>query len=593
MKNVKINRNKQQPSSEEIKARKDFGSVLKQHKAGATSSGAAGKGLFKSVWLNAVIVAVTAVAAVVIYMAVSENKPVVKEDKPVVKEKAKQIAVAGQDKTYVPENKNDMLQTAFVQPPIKGVDVPFDNYKVSTSKETVINYRTGSKLTIPKGCFVDAKGNAVKGEVDIRYREFHDPVDFFVSGIPMTYDSAGTQYHFESAGMLEVYAFKDGQVLKMDLNKPIQVELSTNDKSGKFNLYKLDTAARNWEYKGKDKVITNTVGQTQPQGQNVEAFDFLESDTVSLLQPQADPKIKEITQKITVVKEAIVKLAQQKPTAPQKANKQKFQFNIDVDVKEFPELAIYKGALFQVGDENNNFSEKFYNVTWDNAVITEGKKGVNYILTLTKGRETHKLTVYPVFDGANYEKAKAEYQAKFTQYQSKLDDRKAEEKQLQAAYEARVKQIEADQKAQLEKWEKENAKRVETMNTQQKVFRAFTISSFGVWNSDCPQRLPKGNEVAASFKDNNGNDLTFYDVYLVEKNKNAMFIYHPDKFKSLSYDPRSKNMMWGVTAENKLALFSYNDFAKMPSKKGAYTFNMTIAPKEFKSIAEIKDYLDI
>lgn len=45
--------------------------------------------------------------------------------------------------------------------------------------------------------------------VKITYREFADPIDFFVSGIPMEYDSAGRKYNFESSGMCEINAYKD------------------------------------------------------------------------------------------------------------------------------------------------------------------------------------------------------------------------------------------------------------------------------------------------------------------------------------------------------------------------------------------------
>jgi hypothetical protein len=97
--------------------------------------------------------------------------------------------------------------TKFVHPPIKQADVPFSDYVVDASRGDTIMYSSGSVLLFPPDAFVDKNGNVVKGNINIKYREFSNPVDQFLSGIPMDYDSGGVKYTFESAGMCDIQAF--------------------------------------------------------------------------------------------------------------------------------------------------------------------------------------------------------------------------------------------------------------------------------------------------------------------------------------------------------------------------------------------------
>ena len=196
----------------------------------------------------------------------------------------------------------------------------------------------------------------MKGEVELRYREFHDAVDFFVSGIPMTYDSAGVKYQFESAGMMEMLAYQNGRQINMAKGKSINVEMASNYKGTEYNLYKLDTLHNNWSCLGKDKVVS-------------ESKAIAKTDSVKRPSLQQTPEYKTIeTKKEAIKKEketaitALTKPAAE-PRKPMQVNKEKHTFDIAVEPKEFPELAVYKGVLFEIGDENKNFSPSLYNLS--------------------------------------------------------------------------------------------------------------------------------------------------------------------------------------------------------------------------------------
>ena len=80
---------------------------------------------------------------------------------------------------------------SFINPPLKNVDVPFTEYNVDAAKGDTIFYQSGSILLFPPNAFVDKNGNVIEGNIQIKYREFSNAVDLYLSGIPMSYDSAG------------------------------------------------------------------------------------------------------------------------------------------------------------------------------------------------------------------------------------------------------------------------------------------------------------------------------------------------------------------------------------------------------------------
>ena len=74
---------------------------------------------------------------------------------------------------------------AFIAPPFEGVNVGFQNYEINAADGGEVTHPTGTKLTIPKNAFLNAKGEVVEGNVTLKYREFHNPAEILVSGIPM------------------------------------------------------------------------------------------------------------------------------------------------------------------------------------------------------------------------------------------------------------------------------------------------------------------------------------------------------------------------------------------------------------------------
>lgn len=143
-----------------------------------------------------------------------------------------------------------------VRQPIPGVDVIKDIHVVDAGKESKFYYRTGTEVVIPKNAFVDAAGRPVTGEVLVDYREFRDPIDFIVSGIPMTYNDNGVVQNFESAGMFEINASVNGKEVFLANGKNVKVNLALNDSAEKYDFFKFNAESGAWDKNG-------TAGVTQ------------------------------------------------------------------------------------------------------------------------------------------------------------------------------------------------------------------------------------------------------------------------------------------------------------------------------------------
>lgn len=556
MKKHDINFDREPLSSEDIARHQDFDQVLNQYKAAKDP-------FYKNKWL--VSGSLASVLIVILLMTTWD----------------------------MPGGSSDGL--SYVNPPIPQLNVSFASYTIDPGQAQEIEYHTGTIISIPANAFVDQDGKPVSGQVEIQYREMHDAVDFFLSGIPMTYDSAGVQYTFESAGMMEIQGYKDGKPVFVANDKSVNVQMASFQE-GYYNVYQLDMEQQNW----------NLEGSTFAQFQVTEPEDSAElialMETVEFQQPPLSetPEVQELYQEMKQIEIQIAQVEEERPIEPLKANEERYRFNLDVDESEFPEIALWEGVFFEVSDETNNYDPSLSQFTWEDVQLKEYEGDNNYLVVLSRGDEKHAFLVQPVYKGDTYGTAVSLYEERFAAYEQKLQERKEKEAQVKREYEAKLAQMEADRlqqqrewEAKMEQWKKEQEQAQLVGSKRQQVMRAFTVNNFGVWNCDKPSMLPKGNKVLAQFVDEDNKELDINIVYLVEKGRNAIFSYPIHQKREIRYNPGKDNLLWGVTKDNRLAVFTVEEFAAMEHKPGDYTFKMETAKAQFKDVTAIKEYLNI
>ena len=139
--------------------------------------------------------------------------------------------------------------------------IPYDQDKeklivpLNQAKRFILE--NGSEICIPKGAFVNQKGERIHSDVEIKYREFHKAAEIIASGIPMDYDSAGVKHHFESAGMFEIRAYqKNGQEVFLANDKSIQVNMAADSNEEGYNHYYLE---EQFDLKPKWKLLGQSI----------------------------------------------------------------------------------------------------------------------------------------------------------------------------------------------------------------------------------------------------------------------------------------------------------------------------------------------
>lgn len=128
----------------------------------------------------------------------------------------------------------------------------FTSFQVSLNSDTVLNHESGTIIHVPENCVVYADGSPVEGGFELKYREFREPVDIALSGIPMTYQENGKSYFFRSQGMFEIRGEKNGKDLK--LNAPITIDFNQTESTRGTCYYSLDDATGIWK---KEHVISS------------------------------------------------------------------------------------------------------------------------------------------------------------------------------------------------------------------------------------------------------------------------------------------------------------------------------------------------
>ncbi len=527
MKDYKINTGRGPLDDDDIERGKNFDEVLKKYQAINTP-------LFKTpkFWGSASAVLVAGITAIIVYSKLTSV----------------------------------VAPTSFINPPIAAADIKFTTYEINAATGSTITHASGSKIHVPGNAFLNKEGKAVTGTVQLQYREFQKTSEVFLSGIPMTYDSAGQQYHFETAGMMEIGASQNGEALQANPSANITVDMVSNNGEDRFNTYYLDTAEKKWRY----------IAQT-----NYNA-PIAQPDTM------VGDKPMEKSPELQNLQTEIANMEKQKPVEPKKVDNKKPFFTIKVDEKEFPEIAVYNNLKFQADDKTYNPDKA--DINWSNVELKKVEGSKNYKITFSNSRESYTVNAMPVFAEKDYAGAMNIYESKYAEYQSKLAKRKADEAKLLADAEAKSKEVEK----QLADVAKRRAEYEAQLGQSDLVYRTFVVNNFGIWNCDYPNSLPQGENVLALMRNaKTGKPVEIMYCYLVEKGRNAMFSYSTSGLGNFRFNPQKENLVWAFTRDLKVAVIKPDAFKAARRHGREMQLDLTIIDKKFTSTADVQQYLDI
>ena len=556
---TKFNIDRKPVPDEEINSHKDFGELIKTFKKQSIEKARSDTNFLKNKKITyTAIIAGATVLCTVTYFSVFKSK----ETKQTTYDKITTIPLQT-------NAQNSKSNKAFIVPPISKLNVPYQKFKLKSEHGATLKTQSNSKIIVPKNAFVNKKGENIIGDVEIQFREFHDQADIIASGIPMKYDSAGIQSHLESAGMIDIKGYQNNEPIFINPKKQITVELQSTQIADKFNMYELDTVAKNWTYLHRD----NSLKGLEKQDNTVK-----ENNVTKTIQKQIDaipPKIE--IEKVVYSKKINQLPKANEPTKPSKAIEGRPKFQLDVNAKEFPELATFNNMVFEVGSENKNYNSKLSEITWSSAEISEGsQKGKNYLLTLKLRDRIEKLFVYPALTGKDFDNALKTYDIKYIEYKNVLAKRLADEKRLKEEFEKKQAEYLAEQKKLnddlikerikiRQEQEQQLANQFKSIGNQQRVTRIFQVSNFGIYNSDCPNSMPKGEVLNPLYLVNGTTPLLNLSYsYLICANKNLVYNLNPNE--PLRFNPNEKYSMC-IIANGKTYLCDHETFANNTSNK--------------------------
>lgn len=542
-KNYQFKTNPPQPSREEIGKHKDFDSLLQQYHGSQRRSARMRR--LRVVYASAAIAASIALTLVLLgglFTAPEQNSMTAE--------------------AY-------FEQQEFAAPPIAALNAPkFASFTIDTEKGGAYEYPNGSKLVVPASAFANDYGRLIEGEVTVHYREMHDFVDFFTSGVPMVYDSAGQQYNLRSAGMVEIYAEQNGQAVKLAAGKSIDIELhgevfvpSTGaEEVLDYHVYHLDSLIRNWRYYEKMPL------GLQPGGEVANDDPLYEEKQSLMAELQEVERRKQ--EAIRALESTVPKLV--KPLRPQPAEGNFATLELDFlngglqiedtengRVKE--ELAqfqrIYENVIWKISPNGPAFDERAFRVEWEAARIRPlGQR--DYELTLVHPQNELTLIVSPVLFGDDYDRALERYSQELQGYEEAMANREA---QLKSARDSILAQANNQEQTALSNFDQRitalaSAKGNDSRYlVRRKAVCRFVADKLGVWNCALPVPIEQ-QALNLNFKDQSGNAYDNHTAYLVDYGSNSLQRFYTGGAQMPALDPNRHQLLWVITDDQRIAV---------------------------------------
>jgi len=327
-------------------------------------------------------------------------------------------------KDSIPKQKELAL---IIERPFPNVTVPAKRQAFKAEAGATLKFESGTRIIIPANAIQDSDGQLIHGEVEIRLREYKDPIDYFIAGINMAYDSSGTQYSLESTGMCEVRAFQNGKELFLTEGESMTIELVSTAEGKNFNLYTYDTVSQGWTYlENKPELLELNPGTDPNAGARFEI--------------QADSSVVDV-------------ISVPKPKKPSPGND-----IIEVVIPEsqlLKELKVFKNAKFEVDDQDTAYKPEYAQVEWDWVQLNRSPFDGKYFLKFSRFKEERSFLVRPVFTGEDFNEAMRVYE-----------------------------DIQAQKEKRRQEWRRKQERAAKIAEKRSRLMRSFRIQYFGVYNCD-------------------------------------------------------------------------------------------------------------
>jgi len=259
----------------------------------------------------------------------------------------------------------------------------FTNFKLdyesigcTVEKEFKHKFSDGTEIQIPADAFVDENGNAIKGEVTIKYKSIKSPSEIITSGLHLLYKQGDSVVAFKTGGMFEIDAEQNGKKLKLKTGSSIKMNYASIDSSS-YNFYYFDKTKNEWSYLSD----ANKMAESKIVDENKFENETSDNSVGYVLKPVQYDENKD------------------------------FIILMDVNYKKFDELSKFTKVMWKyTGSKSKEIVTALITKKWKSTDLVENKnKNGEYILQLNGDKATEEIEIAPVFSKAEYNKAMAVY----------------------------------------------------------------------------------------------------------------------------------------------------------------------------------------
>lgn len=499
-------------------------------------------------------------------------------------------------------NSNDVTITKNgMNPPLVSVNVAFDEVVVAADKAQKLAFTTGTTLDIPEDAFLDKNGNVVKGNVRVAYREFNDPIDMALAGIPMTEEEGGETYMYASAGMMEFRAFQQKEELFANPNRPITVNYNSPFSGSDYDLYYLDPEEEKWKNIGKDSIQSLENVEQLGGAADMDSLSAMPSAPFYMNYPYRQQRVQLIgfqfyddtffnrllnrrdrlnisvsvnSRPRRIKRDTVNKLYSDLKDLSRLKWELDFSNKSGMTKKEFKALE-EKIDLFRQassGVRNNLATIPF---TWNSSVLIDdfwlepdvNRDNFNFVLSMNG--ELVRIPVKPKNIPSNVRVAQRKMNSYYKRYKKSLAARKSDWALIDKKNEKKVEEYAEVMANYEEKWQAYNTaiqkysaielKELKTYAaTEGGVIRSFQLSGFGTFNCDIRNRMSSPKPLLAQLKSTEGKLLDVKRIYILDKGNNGLLTFNGQE--NAFFDGGKENCLIAILPNEKIAVLKSEDF---------------------------------
>ncbi len=492
--------------------------------------------------------------------------------------------------------------TKGVTPPFKHLEIPFEDFTFKPDRPNIFTLPSGTMIDVPKNAFRDKNGKIVEEKVVLYYREFNNPTDILLSGIPMNYKTPEGDMPMQSAGMFEIRASTtEGEELFVNENEPISVSVISTEAEDDFNYYEMGDETGEWVEKGKDEL--DYIGDWNLFASNVDKPELklppLNIDVLSRKVLRRNRKLKF---------KATIRLSKKK----------NYDKIIGMNSLGFSEMSAWKNLIWIYdGDKKNEVRRKLIEIDdnqkrysykrvgrymqaeklSDSLHLTDIKlivnpEGDNYLFSFFWADESFTIPVYPYFKTKSEKIEQKRNLKAFNEYLVLLEERRIRWKRKKAFYESESILYERAQEIWKEQTElaEKNGKTLNPLDFELALGKELPtlarrrtwIQNFGVCNID---RIIKGlsrEEILVEAEDKTGQPLKIETCYIWDDANGILLPYFSNRIQLMRNS--KENTLTLLFADNQTAVVSTTEFNEAMKVKKGKKLKFTVEPKADKTI---------